>query len=210
MARITKLKEGKRRSQRINVFLDGRFAFSLDAEVVAKEALAVGQELSPGEIEVLTSTDQFQRGMNAAAQLLSYRPRSESEVRERLLRRGFDEDCIGSVITKLKEQGLVDDIVFAQFWKENRESFSPRSRRLTRLELRRKGVASEVIDRVVGDIDENESAYRAAIPKVRHLKSAEYDVFRRRLGEYLRRRGFNYEVINRTVDKMWQERESLG
>ena len=104
----------------------------------------------------------------------------------------------------------MDDTAFAQFWKENRESFSPRSQRMTRLELRRKGVASEVIDRVVGDIDENESAYRAAIPKVRHLKSAEYDVFRRRLGEYLRRRGFNYEVINRTVDKMWQERESLG
>ena len=208
MGKITALKEGKGRNKRINVFVDGRFAFSLEGDVVVAGALRVGQELTASEAEKLAAKDQDQRGMNAAVRLLGYRPRSEAELRERLLRRGFEKATIDSVMGKLKEQNLVDDTDFARFWKENRQSFRPRSRRMTRLELRRKGVDSGVIDRIVAEIDDGDSAYRAAQPKARQMKAADYDVFRRRLGEYLRRRGFDYEVIKRTVEKMWQERDS--
>ena len=139
MRKITALRVSRGRKKRVNVFLDGKFAFSLETEVVAKEGLQVGQELSISQIEALARSDQFQRCLNAAAHYLSYRPRSESEIKERLHRRGFNGDSVEAVIAKLKEQGLVDDVAFAQFWKDNRESFSPRSQRLTKLELRRKG-----------------------------------------------------------------------
>jgi regulatory protein len=185
--------------------LDGKFAFSLDSEVVVKEGLEVGQELSSSQIEGLTKADYFQRCLDAAFRYLSYRPRSEAEVRGRLKRRGFASDCIEAVIARLKEQGLVDDLAFAQFWKDNRESFRPRSQRLTRLELKQKGIDSEIIDQVVSGIDEGESAYRAALSRARRLPLTDYHGFRRRLGEYLRRRGFDYEVINHTVVRVWQE-----
>ena len=129
-------------------------------------------------------------------------------MRERLQRRGFDGDCIEAVIARLKKQGLVDDVAFAEFWKDNRESFSPRSQHLTRLELRQKGVDSNIIDQVVDGTDDSNSAYRAALSKARRLSLSDYQGFRRRLGEYLRRRGFNYEVINHTVERIWQERLS--
>jgi len=206
MSKITALRIGRGRGKRVNVFLDGRFAFSLEAEVAVKEDLQVGQELSTSQVEALTRSDHFHRCLNAASHYLGYRPRSESEVRGRLQRRGFDGDCIEAVTARLKEQGLVDDLAFAQFWKDNRESFSPRSERLTKLELRRKGVVSDIIDQVVDSIDDGDSAYRAALSKARHLPLADYQSFRRRLGEYLRRRGFNYEVINHTVERVWQER----
>ena len=146
------------------------------------------------------------RCLNAAVHYLSYRPRSEFELRERLHQRGFDGDSVEVVLAKLKEQGLVDDAAFAQFWKDNRESFSPRSQWLTKLELRRKGVASNIIDEVVDTIDDEDSAYRAALSKARHLPRSDYQGFRRRLGEYLKRRGFSYRVINHTVERIWQER----
>jgi len=190
----------------MNVFLDGRFTFSLKAEVAVKEDLQVGQELSTNQVEVLVRSDHFHRCLNVASHYLSYRPRSESEVREQLRRRGFEDDCIEAVITKLKEQGLVDDVAFAQFWKDNRESFSPRSQRLTKLELGRKGIVSDIIDQVVDAIDDGDSAYRAALSKARHWPLSDYQRFHRRLGEYLKRRGFNYEVINHTVERVWQER----
>ena len=208
MSKITALRTGRGREKRVNVFLDEKFAFSLGAEVVMKEGLQVGQELSTGQVELLTGSDRLQRCLNVAYHYLSYRPRSESEVRERLQRRGFDGDCTEAVMAKLREQGLVDDAVFAQFWKENRESFSPRSQRLTSLELRRKGVGSELIDQVVAAVDDGDSAYRAALGRVRRLPLSDYQGFRRRLGEYLRRRGFNYEVINHTVERVWQEQGS--
>lgn len=206
MSRITALRTGRRREKRINVFLDGRFAFSLGAEVAAKEDLQVGQELTGDQIELLTGVDRLQRCLEAAYRYLSYRPRSESEIRERMQRRGFAAETIGEAIVRLREQNLLDDEAFAQFWKENRESFSPRSQWLTRLELKRMGVTNDVIEQVVVDIDDEENAYRAALQRTRRGIPADYQGFRRRLGDYLRRRGFNYEVIGHTVEKVWQER----
>ena len=205
MNEITAIKIGKSRGKRVNVSLDGRFAFSLAAEVVLKEGLRVGQELSAADVEALAGSDHFHRCLNAALHCLSYRPRSEFELKERLHRRGFDGDSVEAVLARLREQGLVDDMAFAQFWKDNRESFSPRSQRLTRLELQRRGVAEETIAQVVGVIDDDDSAYRAALSKARSLSLSDYQSFRQRLAGYLKRRGFSYGVINHTVERVWQK-----
>ena len=207
MAQVTAIRAGKSRRERANVFLNGRFAFSVQAELAVKEGLHIGQELSADQIEALTGSDHFHRCLNAAARYLECRPRSESELRIRLRRGGFD-DSIEAVIAKLKEQGFIDDIAFAEFWKDNRTIFSPRSQRLTRLELRQKGVAGEIIDQVVDTIDDDESAYRAAQGKLRNLPLSDYQSFRRRLGGYLKRRGFGYGVINNTIERIWQEHGS--
>ena len=206
MRRITALRVGRGRRKRVNVSLDGRFAFSLEAEVAIKKGLQVGQELSAGQIEALARSDHYHRCLNAAARYLSYRPRSEFELRERLHQRGFDGDSVEAVLTRLKEQGLVDDMAFAQFWKDNRESFSPRSQWLTRLELRQKGIASNIIDQIADTVDDEDSAYRAALSKARSLPLlSDYQGFHRRLGDYLKRRGFGYGVINHTIERLWQE-----
>ncbi len=207
MRKITALRVGMKQGKRVNIFLDGKFAFSLEAEVAAKEGLQVEQVLSADQIEALVKASHFHRCLNAAVHYLSYRLRSEFELRERLRQRSFDSDTQEAVITRLKEQGVVDDMAFTQFWKDNRESFSPRSRWLTKLELRRKGVANDIIDQVVDAIDDDDSAYRAALSKARSLPHSDYQNFRRRLGEYLKRRGFSYEVINHTVEQMWREQE---
>ena len=203
MKKVTAIRSG--RGKRVNIFLDGKFAFSLEGEVALKEKLEVGQELPEANIEALARTDLFQRCLNAALHYLSYRLRSEAELRERLRRRGFDGDNVKAAIAKLREQGLVDDLAFAEFWKDNRQSFRPRSQWLTALELRQKGVANDIIDQVVADVDDEDSAYRAALSRVRRLPRSDYESFRHRLGEYLKRRGFSYRVINYTVKRLWGE-----
>ncbi|MFC1989537.1 regulatory protein RecX [Chloroflexota bacterium] len=205
MRKITALRAKKSREKRVDIFLDGKLAFSLEANVAAKEGLQIEQTLSVDEIDTLTKADHFQRCLNAAKHCLGYRPRSEAELRKKLSQRGFDGDTQEAVVTRLKNQGLVDDMAFAQFWKENRESFNPRSRQLTRLELRRKGLDDGVIDQVVATIDDDDNAYRVALNKVCSLPQSDYHDFRRRLGEYLRRRGFSYGVINHTVERLWQD-----
>jgi len=208
MKKVTAIRAGRRQGKRVNVFLDGKFAFSLEAEVAIKEGLQVGQELSESNIEALASSDHLHRCLNAAIHYLSYRPRSEAELRERLHRRGFDGDNVEAAIAKLRERGLVDDLAFAQFWKDNRESFSPRSQWLTRSELRQRGVANDIIDQMVAGIDDEDSAYRAALSRAHSLPLSDYQSFQRRLGEYLKRRGFGYRVISHTVERVWQEQES--
>jgi regulatory protein len=205
--KITAIRAGKNPGvQRAKVFLDGKFAFSLENEVILRETLKIGRELSQAEIDLLTHADVFQRCLNTAFRFLSYRPRSEVETRARLVKRGFEADEIERVITRLKKLSLLDDAAFAEYWKENRNSFRPRSQKMLKQELRRKGVESEVINEVVEDIDETENAYRAALTRVRTLPVSDYQVFHQRLGGYLQRRGFNYGVINKVVKQTWQER----
>jgi len=204
MKKVTAIRSGQR-GKRVNVYLNEKFAFSLEAEVAVKEGLRTEQALSEDEIEALKKADLFQRCLTAAFHFLSYRPRSEAELRQRLNRRGFDGDNVAAVLARLKERGLVDDLAFAQFWKDNRESFRPRSQWLTRLELRQKGVSEEIIEQVATQVDDEDSAYRAALSKARRLPTADYDGFRRRLGQYLKRRGFGYGLIKPTVERVWQE-----
>jgi regulatory protein len=194
------------RIQRSNIYLDGKFAFSLDNEVIVKEKLKVGLALSDAEIELLSRSDTYQRCLNAAFQFLSYRPRSESETRARLKKHGYEDEEIERTVAQLKRLNLLNDTAFAEFWKENRTSFRPRSQRMLKMELKRKGVETEVINEVIEDVDEAENAYRAAMSKARTLPAADYQVFRQRLGGYLQRRGFSYGVISKTVKKAWQER----
>lgn len=208
MSKVTGLIAGKTREKRINVFLDDKKAINLLKEVALKEGLRVGQELSESRLEALARVDRFQRCHNAAVRFLGYRPRSEAEIRQKLQRRGFESDCTEKTIARLKEQGLIDDIAFARFWKDNRQEFSPRSRRLTKLELKRKGLPGDIIEQVVGELDDADSAYRAAVSRARRLSTRDYQAFRRRLGQYLGRRGFSYSIINETTQKIWQEHES--
>ena len=205
MSKITALKTNKRTDKQVSMFLDGKFAISLDTEVAVKEGLKIGQELSDDQIKILVKNIGLARCLNTAYRFLSYRPRSEAEMKERLHRRGFEDSQIEIVINKLKEQNLLDDTAFAQFWKENREMFRPRSQRLTRLELKKKGVADEIINEVTDESNDMDSAYHAALSKAQRLPKQDYEVFRRRLGDYLKRRGFGYTVINQTVKRIWQE-----
>ena len=205
MSKITGLKKIKGREKRIKVFLDGKPALNLLAEVALGAKLTVGQEITESRLKTLSGLDRFQRCQNTAFRFLSYRPRSEAEVRQRLQRHGYDDACTEKVIAGLREQGLLDDTAFARFWIENRGAFRPRSRRMTGLELRRKGLDPDIVEQALHDIDDRESAYRAALSRIRHLFPSDYPVYRRKLGQYLGRRGFSYDVINETIQKTWKE-----
>jgi len=152
--------------------------------------------------------DESQRCLSAALRYISLRPRSEAELRERLARRGFAPASLEAAVASLRAQGLVDDAAFAHFWQENRQACRPRSLWLTRQELRQKGVADDIIAAALAGADDIASAEAAARNWARRLANTDYDTFRRRLGDFLRRRGFGYRVIGQTVDRLWQEREA--
>ena len=150
-------------------------------------------------------SENFQDCFKAAVRFLGYRPRSEHEVRQRLQQRGFEGDSINAVIAELKKQGLLDDLAFAESWRDDRNAFNPRSRWLIKSELRQKRIAGDIIDQVTGAMDDEDNAYRAASIKARSLSRSDCEGFRRRLGEYLKRRGFDYGLINRVVEQVWRE-----
>ncbi|HUV51861.1 MAG TPA: RecX family transcriptional regulator [Dehalococcoidia bacterium] len=208
MKRVTAIETQKAKKGRVNLFLDGAFAFSLSVPVASTAGLHEGQELTSKEVEELKNDDLLHRSLNSALRYLSPRPRSEAEVRNRLRRQGFEAHTIQQVIAKLKEQKLIDDADFARFWRENRENFRPRSRRFIEFELRQKGVDAETAAEITAGLDDELNAYKAAQKKLGSLKGLDYHNFRNRLSAFLKQRGFSYEVINRIINRVWQEQTS--
>ncbi|MGB5926026.1 MAG: regulatory protein RecX [Dehalococcoidia bacterium] len=155
----------------------------------------------------MADSNSLQDCLDSAYYYLSYRRRSEGEIRQWLHKRGFPNEVAEKTIARLREQNLSDDLAFAQFWKDNRLSFRPKSKRLIKKELRDKKIEAEIIEQVTKDIDDEEIAYRLGSGRLPALAHLDYPHFYRRLSSYLAYRGFSYEVIKRTASLLWQERE---
>ena len=200
---ITALKVQKRNPRRVNVYLDGHYAFGLAAIEAAK--LRRDQVLSDEDIERLKKRDSFEKAHDRALHFLSYRPRSEAEVRRYLQGKAVSPAVEEEVVERLTRAKLLDDLAFARYWVENRERFKPRGLRMLRYELRQKGVDAKIIAQSLADLNEEESAYRVATQRGRRLAHLDQASFRQKLSAYLLRRGFPYGVVNPTVERTWQE-----
>lgn len=200
---ITSLVAQERNKERVSVFINGEFAFGL--AMIEALKLRKGQQLSEAEIARLRALDEIEVAHEAALNFLSYRPRSAHEVHRRLEERKFSLQAIEKVLEKLQQAGLLDDEAFARYWIENREQFSPRSVRALRQELRQKGVPDSIIATALDDLDEEEAAYRAASHQARRLTGLDRQAFRKKLGNFLARRGFSYDVSRDVTNRLWAE-----
>ncbi len=203
MRKITAIVVQKKAPNRLNIHLDGEFAFGL-ARIVAAW-LRVGQELSEEKIEQLQAEDARERAYQQAMLFLSYRARSESEIRRNLRKHEIPEAVIEQTLERLRGDGLANDSQFANTWVENRNAFRPRSRRLIAMELRQKGLDDEAINSAIETVDDEASAYEAAQKKAARWKDLEWIDFRKKLSEFLARRGFSYSVVSPVVTRIWNE-----
>jgi regulatory protein len=201
--RITALRPTKRDPDRIAVDLDGSFAFALPATLVADQRLEVGDALDGERVSALLAADRASRATEAALVFLGYRPRSEKEVRDRLRRGGYDQAAIDHAISRLHEWRYLDDADFARRWVENRTAHRPRGKRLLQQELRHKGIdtgtAREAIDDA--ELDETSAAEDLARRRLPAYAGDDPAAIRRRLGAYLARRGYSYDVIRIALDR---------
>ena len=202
--KITALKAQQHNQSRVSIYLDGEYAFGLSKIVAAW--LCVGQILSDKKIKALQTEEAREVAYQKALHFISYRPRSEQEVKARLKSKGFGEAVITAVAERLQQNRFLGDEQFAQDWVENRSTFRPRSKRLLRYELRQKGVSEDDITKALdGVVDETDLAYQAANHYAGRLKDLDWEKFRKRLVAFLMRRGFSYGTISPVVSRVWSE-----
>lgn len=204
--RITAIQPQERRGgRRFNVFVEGAFAFALADDIAAR--LRVGEQLSLPAADALLEQDDLRIAVETAVSFLGPRPRSEREIRQRLARRATPPGVVDAALVKLREHGLVDDEAFARYWVEQRQTFRPRGARLLKAELRQKGIDVEVADGAVGVTEEtaDDDAYRSAVKKARQLSGLDERTFKTRLGQFLARRGFGWDVIQPAAQRLWRE-----
>ncbi len=203
MAIISDIQPQKRNRQRVNIYVDGQYAFSLTVSAAA--GLEAGQPVTDDLLAQLHSQEEKEKARLTAEQFLSFRPRSVAEVRQNLARKGFPEPVIEQTVTNLQERHLLDDLAFARFWLEQRETFKPRSALALRQELYEKGLDRRLIEAALADVDELSSARRAAkklAPRWAHLP---WEAFQQKMGSFLQRRGFSYDTASQVTAAVWAE-----
>ena len=208
--RITSLQPQMNNPERLNVHVDGQFLLGASALVVLQMGLRVGQELTGEQVEQLRHDEALQQAIERAYNYLSFRPRSREEVRRYLRRKETPPELIEPVLARLDALNLVNDEEFATFWIASREQFKPRGARAIKNELRMKGVARDVADELVNAEQDEERAMLAGRKKalsLLRLPDMDYKTFYARLGSFLQRRGFDYQITTRTVKALWEERE---
>jgi regulatory protein len=211
---ITRLERQKRHKERVNVYLDGEFAFGLPEIDAAR--LRLGQSLDEAAIAVLRQQDAIERACERAIRLLTSRPRAEQEIRQALRRHQTDEAVAELALERLRHQGYLDDSAFARYWVESRSTFKPLGLRALRYELRQKGVAAEVIDEVLsrwdetGQQSEDALAYQAAQGQLRRLRGRDERALRQALMAFWQRRGFSMESCRRAWARLTEELREAG
>lgn len=202
---ITRLERQQKHKERVNVYLDGEFAFGLNE--LDAVALRKGQVLTEEEITQLRDQDAVVKAFEQAVRYLSYRPRSRQEVQQYLTGKTIPPDTQERVIARLEAAGYVDDRAFTRFWIENRTQFQPRGPHALRYELRQKGIAPTLIEELLREtVDVDEAAYQAASAQGRRLRGLTRHEYRQKLGAFLQRRGFAYstasQIIRRLIDEL--------
>lgn len=192
MPTVTAMQLQKRNKERVNLFLDGEYAFAIGLDEAAK--LRKGQELSAEQVAELRSDGESNLAFHQSLRYVGMRPRSEREVVTYLRRKGYADEVIEEVTGKLGRLGYVDDEAFARFWVENRNRFRPRSKRALAYELRQKGVEREDIDTALEPQDDEAAAWDAVQPKLDRWAALPLDEFQKKLLGFLARRGFSYGV----------------
>jgi regulatory protein len=198
---ITKIEPQKKNPRRRSVFIDGKFAFGLDEEVVSKLRLEKGESLTEKRIGEISAGKSENEAKEAALRSLSFRRRTEKEIKDKLRQKGFDDKVIRSTIEKLRSYDLVNDYEFATAWIKERLAYKPRGKRLLRQELWKKGIQKDIIDRAIEELcrDENQSALEVLRKAERRYRNLEPKVARRRMMGLLTRRGFSYETVKEAL-----------
>lgn len=209
----------KKNPKRVNIFIDGEFAFGISRESKIINKLKIQDSLSDIRIQNLIFNDQVERLLGKAIKFLSYRPRSEKEIRDNLLqklkltdkaeeeKKNF-EKSIEEVIKKIKKIGQIDDREFAKWWVDQRTRFKKMSPRIIKSELWKKGIDKELIDEILteSNIDQYSLALEAAKKKLSSYKSLDKVEFKTKMSRFLASRGFSWEGIKKVVDTLSESR----
>lgn len=219
---ITNLTSGVRDPNRVNVFVNGRFALSLDIKQVVDLGIKVGRKLTESELQELHAASEFGKLYQRALEWALTRPHSVRETRDYLKRRQLkrlqtnrkrisdelkplpeiQDSAIELVMERLQERGYVDDQKFAEFYIENRFVKKGVSRKRLEMELRKKGVSGDILKTVLSGTTRDE---KDELAKMIQKKWQKYD--KPKLIAYLVRQGFRYDEVVEAVEVKYNEME---
>lgn len=202
---VTKVSKQKRSSNRFNVFLDDKYAFSISEDVYIKFHVHKGKQLTKQQIDAIKNADDIQRAYLIAINYLSYRMRTESEIKSHLQKKEIVDDVIEKVIKRLFDEDLLNDQTFAATFVTDRMNRSTKGPNLIRQELAAKGISKCDIDYALATFDKVTQKETALAWGQKEVNKRSKQPLRRRkeqLRTKLLRRGFTKDIVSGVIDQI--------
>jgi regulatory protein len=200
---ITKIEQQKKNKKRFSIFLDGEYSFGAGEEIVFKYNFKEGLKIEEKKIKEIIFEEEKRSARNYAYKLLGLRARSEKEIHNKLKQKGYDENIILEVIKTLKNYNYLNDIEFAEHFATDRVKNKKIGEKLLRVELFKKGIPEKIINetikKVFSENNELELAKELVKKKMPHLKNLEPLKAKKKLSDFLLRKGFDWDVISQVV-----------
>jgi regulatory protein len=212
---VTKVERQKKHPSRVSIHIDNQYAIGIHKEVLLQSGLRVGDQVSERTIDELKKQEELHKARESSLRLLSHRARSEKELRDRLKQKGLSLESITKVIGSFTQSGLVDDLEFARAFAHDKLLRKPMGRSMLTQQLRQKGISKEIIEQVLSEVyermKEDEYAVELARNRFERFKSA-FDGLepmkqRKKLSDYLSRRGFAWETVAKAINEVLGEGE---
>ncbi len=187
-------------NDKYSVFIDGDFAFSLAMSDILFFKLDIGNSVSDKTYNYINNEVVLIKAKNRAASFLGSSKKTEKAVYDKLEECGYSEDICAKVIEELKKYGYIDDMDYAESYISDRLKLNPRGRYALKMELRQKGVKDSIIERALDNAQIDESIYiKQLIIKKRYDIHDMDEKEKKKLFDFLLRRGFSYGIIKDTI-----------
>lgn len=194
--KITDIRQGVKNPERVNVFVNGKYSFSLEISQVVDFKIKAGLEISEEKLEELKRASEFGKLYQRTLEWVLTRPRSTKEVKNYLYKKinekKLDKNYNDLIIERLKSKNYINDASFAEYYIQNRFVKKGISKKRLKMELIKKGISGEIIDEVLNGRDDEEE-----IKKIIAKKRGRYDD--EKLIQYLCQQGFSFELARDLV-----------
>lgn len=204
--KITRLKRGVRNTQKIAIYVDSKYTFSVLESILVDENLYIDREITEEDLDRIRDLSESLELKYKLINLISRRPRSEKEIQQYLTKQNIRNNS-EKIIKILKDDGYIDDTKFAKWWIDQRVAFKNKSINEIRSELLGKGISSDIIEAAIGDVELSDGEIKSikllAEKKKRLLvhKNLTTEQFNEKIIQYLLRKGFRWELIQKALEK---------
>ena len=207
---ITSLERQKKNQNRVSVFIDGTFAFGIHQDVLLQHMLYTGLRIELDTIEQIRQADQLIRAKTAAIHYLSYRARTEHEIRNKLKKDRFSTEIIEIVINRLYELSYIDDETFVRNYVRDRLNRKGHGPIRLKADLRKLGITPEQIDHVLENTTDKNGLFENALEQAKKRNKRlerEHDPLkkRRKLYSFLLRKGHTTDIVKEVLDHLDME-----
>lgn len=204
--KVTKIEVQKKNKERVSIFVDGNYGFSLHAELVYKYHIKVGMDLEPSFINEIAKVEEQKKANNYALTLLSKSFKTEKQIKDKMKLKGFEEEYINKAIDMMKDYGYINDTRYATSYVSDTVAFTKMGKNKIKNKLYEKGVDKDTINDVLNDLVDDDQQFEAALAlaskKFKSLKEPDKRKKNQKLTSFLQYRGFSFDIIKKVLNEL--------